>query len=197
MLHLPTRSLGNLGWQRRVGPERLAQPEHVGVDARALAVRNPAAVAGQVRGLVQQVQRRGVQGPVGNAARDQDLLAAQQFAEHAVFQRLPIAGEHHVREHRGDAGVVPEEVVALAGNPGVLVQGLEGQLAAPHALGPNRVGVVLVEVPAEAIQRNRRPLPVPGTDAAGRLGETVNALALAMVQLPGKGVGDLQPLLRR
>ena len=73
-------------------------------------------------------------------------------------------------KHRGDAGVVPEQVVALAGNPGVLVQGLEGQLAGPHALGPNGMRVVLVEVPAEAIQRDRRPLPVPGTDAAAAAG---------------------------
>ncbi len=56
---------------------------------------------------------------------------------------------------------------------------------------------MLVEVSAEAIQRDGRPLPVPGTNAVGRLGEAVNAFVLAMVQLPGKGIRDLQPFLVR
>ena len=69
------------------------------------------------------------------------------------------------------------------------------QRTGPLAVGPDRVVIVLREVPAQYIERHRRPLPVARPERARRLREPVDTLTLPVVDLPAQAVSHSQPLL--
>ncbi len=186
--------LGQPRLQALVRPERLPQAEDLQVNAGAIAVLNPATVPGQVGGLVQVVHRGGVERPVRHAPGDEHLLAEQELLQRAALQRPSVAAEQHPAQDGRRPRVVPEQVVALARDPGMFLQRREVKPGALDALLPDGARVVRVEVPPQAIQRDRRVLPVPRADVGGRSGQPVDALVLAVVELPREGVRHLQAL---
>ena len=76
------------------------------------------------------------------------------------------------------------------------VQGAEMPDSRLHALLPNRVGIVSLEVAGKTIKCDGRPLPVPRPDGAGPTGGTprVGPLACPVVQLRGQRAGDAKPI---
>ena len=172
MLHLPTRSVGSRGLQRRVGPERLTEPEDVGVDARALAVRDPAPIAGQVGGLVQEspaTPSSSAQSGTPPGDRGSPGRAAVPRA-----RRFPAASDRRSAPCRSGSGAMPvlyQKRLSLS--PATQACSCSDWKASSPArthCAQTGSGIVLVEVAAQAIQRDRRPLPVPGTDAAPAAG---------------------------
>ena len=188
---------GQFGLESRVGPEGLPEAEYIGVHAGALAVMEPAPVAGDVGGLVEEAHRGGVERRVIVGAGGENFLAAEQDVEDTVFEWDAVAGEYEVGEDWRNASAVPEEVVALTVHPGVVVEGGKMQRSRPHALIPDGIGVVLLEVAPEAVEGNGGPLSVAGTYTGGDAIEPVGAgivaaASLGMFKLQGEGVGNAQ-----
>ena len=71
------------------------------------------------------------------------------------------------------------------------------ELGALNAVLPDRIRVVLLKIAPQAIERNGRPLPVPGADSRGGLCASVDPFTFSMVELLRKSVGDAQTFLIR
>ncbi len=180
--------------QALVRPERLPQAEDTRVQAGPVTIVEPAPVLSEIRRLVQVVDGGVVERPVGHHPRDQHLLAAQQLLERTAFQWAPVTIEEHEGEDRRRGRAVPVEVVCFADHPGVRVQGRESPSCALDALLPDAVWIVFLKIAAEAVERDRRPLPVPRANRRRRPRQAIDALILTVVQLPGEGVRDAQAL---
>ena len=161
MLHWPTRSSGRFGGRCILRPERLAQAQAVGLQARSLAILQITAILHDIRRLMQKAEGRRIQRPIGLASRREDFLAPQEPADDAVLDGHAVSGQHEILQDRRDGSVVPKEIVALSGHPRVVVQRFEGHRPRPDAVRPDRMRVILLKVASQAIQREGGPLLVP------------------------------------
>ena len=112
---------GSLWCEMFFRPERLSQSEHLYVHIGTLAIVDIPAVLHEIGGFVKITNGCRTQRPIRPPTGDEHLLPSQKHLQYTVLYRCMVPREQQIGQDRSNAGIVPEEIVALAAHPGMFV----------------------------------------------------------------------------